>query len=100
MSAGAKLPRSPAVTTVVVPDQQPLRHVCARTVGEFGAFKIILAGTINVAGSVVALAQACRGPYAELVQVLALQGLRWGELAGLQVGDRVMVPGFGCHGRF
>ena len=27
---------------------------------------------------VVALAQACRGPYAELVYVLALQGLRWG----------------------
>jgi integrase len=34
---------------------------------------------------VVALAQACRGPYAELVYVLAMQGLRWGELAGLQV---------------
>jgi integrase len=51
---------------------------------------------------VVALAQACRGPYAELVYVLAMQGLRWGELAGLQVGDRVMVPGrgCGCHGRF
>ena len=42
---------------------------------------------------VVALAQACRGPYAELVYVLAMQGLRWGELAGLQVGDQVMVPG-------
>ena len=24
--------------------------------------------------------------------MLALQGLRWGELAGLQVGDRVMAP--------
>ena len=36
-----------------------------------------------------ALAQVCRGPYAELVYVLAMQGLRWGELAGLQVGDRV-----------
>ena len=45
---------------------------------------------------VVALAQACRGPYAELVY-LALQGLRWGELAGLQVGDRVMVPGPGLR---
>ena len=41
------------------------------------------------------------GPYAELIYVLAMQGLRWGELAGLQVGDRVMVPGPGlrCHGR-
>jgi integrase len=46
---------------------------------------------------VVALAQACRGPYAELVYVLAMQGLRWGELAGLQVGDRVMVPGPGLR---
>lgn len=46
---------------------------------------------------VVALAQACRGPYAELVYVLAMQGLRWGELAGLQVGDRVMVPGRGLR---
>jgi integrase len=26
---------------------------------------------------VVALAQACRGPYAELVYILAMQGLRW-----------------------
>jgi len=26
---------------------------------------------------VVALAQACRGPYAELIYVLAMQGLRW-----------------------
>jgi site-specific recombinase XerD len=53
---------------------------------------------------VVALAQACRGPYAELVYELAMQGVRWGELAGLQVGDRVMVPGpargCGCHERF
>jgi integrase len=46
---------------------------------------------------VVALAQACRGPYAELVYVLAMQGVRWGELAGLQVGDRVMVPGPGLR---
>jgi integrase len=46
---------------------------------------------------VVALAQACRGPYAELVYVLAMQGLRWGELAGLQVGDRVLVPGPGLR---
>jgi integrase len=46
---------------------------------------------------VVALTQACRGPYAELIYVLAMQGLRWGELAGLQVGDRVMVPGPGLR---
>jgi len=31
------------------------------------------------------------------VPVLALAGLRWGELAGLQVGDRVSVPGPGLR---
>jgi hypothetical protein len=46
---------------------------------------------------VAALAEACRGRYGELVYVLAFQGLRWGELAGLQVADRVMVPGRGLR---
>ena len=32
-----------------------------------------------------------------MVSVLALAGLRWGELAGLQVGDRVSVPGPGLR---
>jgi integrase len=31
------------------------------------------------------------------VPVLALAGLRWGELVGLQVGDRVSVPGPGLR---
>jgi len=31
------------------------------------------------------------------VPVLALAGLRWGELAGLRVGDRVSVPGPGLR---
>lgn len=44
-----------------------------------------------------ALAQACKGPRAELVTVLGLAGLRWGELAGLQVGDLVRVPGAGLR---
>lgn len=44
-----------------------------------------------------ALAAACRGLYCELVVVLGLEGLRWGELAGLQVGDRVSVPGQGLR---
>jgi integrase len=46
---------------------------------------------------VAALAEACRGRYGELVYLLAFQGLRWGELAGLQVADRVMVPGRGLR---
>lgn len=44
---------------------------------------------------IAALAAACRGEYADVVWVLALAGLRWGELAGLKVGDRVKVPGEG-----
>lgn len=44
-----------------------------------------------------ALAAACTGPYAELVLVLGLAGLRWGEVAGLQAGDRVWVPGRGLR---
>jgi hypothetical protein len=32
-----------------------------------------------------------------VVATLALAGLRWGELAGLQVGDRVSVPGPGLR---
>jgi integrase len=44
-----------------------------------------------------ALAAACRGDYAETVKVLALCGLRFGELAGLQAGDLVTVPGQGLR---
>ena len=44
-----------------------------------------------------ALTEACRGRYRDVVPVLALAGLRWGELAGLQVGDRVSVPGPGLR---
>ena len=43
------------------------------------------------------LASACTGAYADVVRVLALAGLRWGELAGLKVGDRVKVPGEGLR---
>lgn len=44
-----------------------------------------------------ALASACRGKYGDVVLVLALAGLRWGELAGLQVRDLVSVPGRGLR---
>jgi integrase len=43
------------------------------------------------------LVDACTGKYAEVVRVLALTGLRWGELAGLQVGDRIRIPGHGLR---
>jgi integrase len=44
-----------------------------------------------------ALTDACQGRYRDAVPVMALAGLRWGELAGLQVGDRVSVPGPGLR---
>jgi integrase len=44
-----------------------------------------------------ALTPACKGRYCDVVPVLALAGLRWGELAGLQVADRVSVPGPGLR---
>jgi integrase len=44
-----------------------------------------------------ALTAACKGRYRDVVPVLALAGLRWGELAGLRVGDRVSVPGPGLR---
>jgi len=44
-----------------------------------------------------ALMEACQGRYRDVVPVLALAGLRWGELAGLQVGDRVSIPGPGLR---
>jgi integrase len=43
------------------------------------------------------LADACHGDYAETVAVLGLCGLRFGELAGLQVGDIVTTPGPGLR---
>ena len=43
------------------------------------------------------LAEACTEEYADVVRVLALAGLRWGELAGLKVRDRVRVPGEGLR---
>lgn len=44
-----------------------------------------------------ALADACRGTYGDVVLVLGLCGLRWGELAGLKVADIVQVPGPGLR---
>jgi integrase len=43
------------------------------------------------------LTAACKGRSREFVLVLGLTGFRWGELAGLQVGDRVSVPGPGLR---
>ncbi|MGH3099096.1 MAG: tyrosine-type recombinase/integrase, partial [Streptosporangiales bacterium] len=44
-----------------------------------------------------ALTAACQGSYGDVVLVLAYTGLRWGELAGLHVGDLISVPGRGLR---
>ena len=43
------------------------------------------------------LRDACATEYADVVLVLGLAGLRWGEVAGLQVGDLVDRPGRGMR---
>jgi integrase len=48
-------------------------------------------------GEVYALTEACKGRFRDVVPIMALAGLRWGELAGLRVGDRIWVPGPGLR---
>jgi integrase len=43
------------------------------------------------------LQSACEDPYADLVLFLGLAGLRWGEAAGIQVGDIITLPGPGLR---
>lgn len=54
-------------------------------------------GKFLTSAEVRALAAASRGKYADVVFVLAFAGLRWSELAGLKVGDRISVPGPGLR---
>ena len=54
-------------------------------------------GQVLTLAEVEALRAACRGRYGDLVVVLAHTGLRWGELVGLQAGDRISVPGPGLR---
>lgn len=62
-----------------------------------GARKTRREGQFLTLPELATLESACAGRYAELVTVLGLCGLRWGELAGLQVGDLVEVPGKGLR---
>ena len=94
---GHARPGHSPISPVVCGGGRPSDGECCRG-GESGDWgQLRREGRFLELDEVVALAQACRGPYAELADVLALQGLRWGELAGLQVGDRVMVPGPGLR---
>ncbi len=54
-------------------------------------------GQALILGEVHTLTEACKGRDRDVVPVMALAGLRWGELAGLQVGDRVWAPGAGLR---
>src|SRR5262249_29814500 len=54
-------------------------------------------GRMSGSGEASASSRCASGRYRDVVPVLALAGLRWGELAGLQVGDRVSVPGPGLR---
>ena len=72
--------------------QNPAATVRAPTAG-----RVRREGQFLNTGELEELARACRGIYADLVLVLGMAGLRWGEVAGLQVGDRVSAPGQGLR---
>jgi integrase len=74
-----------------------VHHNVAATVRRPVSGRVRREGQALTLAEVHALTAACAGPYREIVPVLALAGLRWGELAGLQVGDRVFVPGPGLR---
>jgi hypothetical protein len=81
-----------------MPSREPifatrLRRRCADRPGARRAAKARRSPSMSCG----ALPKACQGRYRDVVPVLALAGLRWGELAGLQVGDRVSVPGPGLR---
>ena len=78
-----------------VADDRLIRNVAAAAKQPRGG--AVREGQALTFAEVEALTAACRGRYADLVMVLAFTGLRWGELAGLQIGDRVAVPGPGLR---
>jgi integrase len=74
-----------------------VHHNVAATVRPPTSGRVRREGRALTPAELHALTAACVGPYRDVVPVLALAGLRWGELAGLQVGDRVSVPGPGLR---
>lgn len=78
-----------------VADERVTRNVAAAVRSPRGRAR--REGRALTISEVRALRVACAGRYGDLVVVLAFTGLRWGELAGLQVGDRVSVPGRGLR---
>jgi integrase len=74
-----------------------VQHNVAPTVRRPTSGRVRREGQALTVDELHALTAACTGPYRDVVPVLALAGLRWGELAGLQVGDRISVPGPGLR---
>ena len=74
-----------------------IQHNVAAVVHAPTSGRVRREGQILTIEELRALTQACKGRYRDVVPMLALAGLRWGELAGLQVGDRVSVPGPGLR---
>ena len=74
-----------------------VHHNVAATVRRPTSGRVRREGQALTLAELHALTTACAGPYRDVVPVLALAGLRWGELAGLQVGDLVSVPGLGLR---
>jgi integrase len=74
-----------------------VQHNVAATVRRPTSGRVRREGRALTLAELHALTAACAGPYRDVVPVLALAGLRWGELAGLQAGDRVSVPGPGLR---
>jgi integrase len=74
-----------------------VQHNVAAAVRKPTSGRVRREGRVLTLEELRALTEACKGRYRDVVPVLALAGLRWGELAGLQVGDRVTVPGSGLR---
>nr|MDQ6949212.1 tyrosine-type recombinase/integrase [Actinomycetota bacterium] len=78
-----------------IADERIVRNPAARVKALRGG--VTREGQALTEVEVAALAAACRGPMSDIVILLAYTGLRWGELAGLRVGDQICVPGPGLR---
>lgn len=80
-----------------VADGRLVRNVAAGVKVPGGGSKSRREGQFLTVDELMELANVAQGRYADVILVLGLCGLRWGELAGLQVGDRIAVPGQGLR---
>jgi integrase len=85
-----------SILAFAVADGRVHRNVAA-TVRRPASGRVRREGRALTLAELHALTAACAGPYRDVVPVLALAGQRWGELAGLRIGDRVSVPGPGLR---